>query len=91
MSEPPEVTVVGGSPTDEEEQAAREAIVQLWREARAVDARGAVASGWMVAARAEATKRGALIGRRHPQGWRLSGRLRAMQATPTQTGRGDAK
>jgi len=45
----------------------------------------------MVAARAEATKRGALTGRHHPQGWRLSGRLRGMQATPTQTGRGDAK
>ena len=91
MSEPPEVRVVGGSPTEEEEQAASEAIVQLWREARAEAARATPASGWMVAARAEATGRGTSIDRRDPNGWRLSGRLRAMQATPTQTGRGDAK
>jgi len=89
MSEPPEIRIVAGSPTDEEEQAARAAIIQLWREARAKAS--AVPSGWRAAARAESTKRGALIGRGHPQGWRLSGRLRAMQATPTQTGRGDAK
>jgi hypothetical protein len=74
-----------------EEQAAREAIVELWKQSRAEAARRAAPSAWTVLARAESTKRGALVGRGHPNAWRLSGRLRSIQPTPTQTGRGDAK
>ncbi|MGZ4104165.1 MAG: hypothetical protein ACXVQY_08240 [Actinomycetota bacterium] len=87
----PEVRVVAGSPAPEHEEAARAAILELWRTDRAAAARHASVSAWVLAARSESTKRGALAGRGHPMAWRLSGRLRAMQATPTQSGRGDAK
>jgi hypothetical protein len=83
--------VVGGSPSDAEEEAARTAIVALWNEARADAAQRSGLSPWVVLARAESTKRGALVGRGRPNAWRLSGRLRAIKADPTQTGRGDAK
>lgn len=91
MEQLPDVRVLSGSASPDEEEAARAAVVELWKADRARAARTSAVSPWVLAARSESTKRGALAGRSHPMGWRLSGRLRAMQATPTQSGRGDAK
>ncbi len=49
----PEVEVVGGSPTPEEERAVREAIITLWREDQARQSRDSRKAGWLDVARRE--------------------------------------
>jgi len=90
MTEPPEVRVVAGSPTEQEEAAVRSAIVRLWQDARAKAARASGPSPWVLAARAEGTGRGSTA-LRGARAWRLSGRIGAPPVTLTQIGRGDAK
>lgn len=65
MSRPPEIEIIGGNPTPEEERAVREAILALWREGRARAAREAGrVGGWVRAGRAEA------VGSAAPKSWR---------------------
>jgi hypothetical protein len=89
-SDPPEVRVRAGSPTQEEEQAVRSAIYQLWQEARAKAAAASGPSPWVLAARAESTLRDTTA-LRGAGAWRLSGRIATNPMTANQTGRGDAK
>ncbi len=90
MTEGPEARIRAGSPTPEEEAAVVAAIDRIWQEERAKAAAARGPSGWVAAARLEATRRtpAALRGAR---AWRLSGWSGADPATPTQIGRGDAK
>jgi len=88
--EPPDVHVRAGSPTPQEEEAVRSAITRLWLDARAKAAAAAGRSSWVLAARAEATGRGATA-LRGARAWRLSGRIGPTPVTQTQIGRGDAK
>jgi hypothetical protein len=87
---PPEIRVRGGSPTADEEEAVRSAILQLWQDARAQAAAASGPSPWVLAARAEATQRDATAVR-GARAWRLSGRIAAAPVTTNQIGRGDAK
>jgi hypothetical protein len=81
--------VRGGSPTPEEEEAVRSAILHLWREARAKAAAASGPSPWVLAARAEATQRDATAVR-GARAWPLSARI-ANPMTTNQTGRDNAK
>jgi hypothetical protein len=92
MSEPPRIQIVSGSPTPEEEEAVREAVLKLWREDQAAAARAADANPWVLAARAEATGGGLALVRARAKrsSWRLSGRF-AGPESHIQAGRGDAK
>ncbi len=92
MAGPPEIEIVGGSPTPEQEAAIREAILRLWRleqsEARASSGR----SRWVVAARAEASGWGARDVRSDGGAWRLGTRLPGFGLLSVRrTGRGDSK
>jgi hypothetical protein len=90
VTEPLEVRVRGGSPTPQEEDVLRAAILHLWQDARAKAAAGSGPSPWVLAARAVATQRDATAVR-GARAWRLSGRIAAPPTTTNQTGRGDAK
>ena len=90
MTEGPEVRVRAGSPTPEEETAVLSAIDRIWREDRAKVIASRRPSPWVIAARVQATRLGANA-LRGPRAWRLSGLVGGEPATPTQTGRGDAK
>jgi hypothetical protein len=90
--EPPEVRILRGSPTPEEEAALREAVLRLWREERAEARRGAGRSPWVRCARAEATGFGAADLRREPGAWRLGLRLIGLGlVSERRAGRGDAR
>jgi hypothetical protein len=84
------VTIMAGSPTPDEERAVGAALEQVWHAERAASARASGLSPWVLAARAEATKRGRRV-LRSARAWRLSGRVTARPETSTQTGRGDSK
>ncbi len=89
--ETPEVGVTRGAPTPAEEEAARAAILELWRAdvAEAVRARGP--SPWVLAGRVRATRRGAEAVRARTQAcWRLAGRL-GPSVSHIAIGRGDAR
>ena len=92
---PPDFQVVSGSPTPEEEEAIRAAILKLWREERAEVTRAASASRWAIAARAEATRNGVGDLRRQAGGagaWKLSQRVAGFGLlSADRTGRGDSK
>ncbi|HJT37490.1 MAG TPA: hypothetical protein VJ818_03605, partial [Actinomycetota bacterium] len=66
------------------------AIEKIWREERAKAAAAGGRSGWITAARVEATRRGTASAR-GPGAWRLSGFMGTDAPTATQIGRGDAK
>jgi hypothetical protein len=89
-SDAPEIRVRSGSPTVDEEEAVRSAILQLWQDARAKAAAASGLSPWVLAARAESTLRDATAVR-GARAWRLSGRIATSPMTTNQTGRGDAK
>ena len=89
--EAPQVGVTRGTPTPAEDQAARAAILELWRTdvADAVRARGA--SPWVLAGRARATRRGPeAVRARTGDGWRLAGHL-GPSVSHFGIGRGDAR
>ena len=90
MSDGPEARIRAGSPTPEEEGAVLAALERIWSEERAKAASAAGRSGWVTAARLEATRRSASA-LRDARAWRLSGVVGGDPATLTQTGRGDAK
>jgi hypothetical protein len=87
--EPPEVRVRAGSPTKEEEDAVRSAILRLWLDEHAKAAAASGPSPWVLAARTEGTQRDATAVR-GARAWLLSARI-ADPMTTNQTGRGDAK
>ena len=91
MTSLPELRILRGSPTPQQEEAIRRALMKLWAEERASAVAGL--SPWVAAARAEATGQSTASARAagSPGTWRLSGRLTETVATQTQTGRGDAK
>jgi len=92
MSEPPEIRVVRGNPTPDEEAAIREAILKLWRDEQAEAARASARSGWVVAARAEATGAAADDLRREGGAWRAGVRISGLGLVSVRrTGRGDSK
>jgi hypothetical protein len=90
MTDELDARVRSGSPTPEEEAAALAAIERIWHDERAKAVAAAGRSPWVTAARIEGTRisPAALRGAR---AWRLSVLLGGDVATPTQTGRGDAK
>lgn len=91
MANPPEIRVVRGQPTAEEEQAIREAILRLWRQDQAEAARAKGRSAWVIAARAEATGAGAQDFRAD-DGWRAGLRITGLGLQSSRrTGRGDSK
>ena len=90
MSDGPEARIRAGSPTPEEEAAVLAAVDRIWREERAKAAAATGPSGWVKAARLEATRRSASAVR-GARAWRLSGTAGWDPPTQTQTGRGDAK
>jgi hypothetical protein len=90
VTDGPEARIRAGSPTAEEEAVVLAAIDRIWRDERAKAAAATGRSPWITAARLEATRRSA-AGIRGARAWRLSGSVGADPATPTQTGRGDAK
>lgn len=91
MSEPPEIRVVRGRPTPEEESAIREAILRLWRQEQAEAARASGRSAWVIAARAEATGAGAQDFR-GDDAWRAGLRITGLGLQSSRrTGRGDSK
>lgn len=92
MPEPPEVRITSGSPTPEEEAAARAAILELWREDQARAAAEAPTNAWALAGRIEATRTGtgSLRARSAPAAWRRSGRFSTAESHIS-IGRGDAK
>jgi hypothetical protein len=53
MPEPPEIRVVRGDPTPEEEEAIREAILRVWRNEQTEARRASGRTPWVEAARAE--------------------------------------
>lgn len=89
----PEIDVTRGSPALVEAEAARAAVLALWREDQARAAREAPADPWSLAARAEAIRSGtiALRLRGGAAAWRLSSRFSAVAETHLTAGRGDAK
>jgi len=92
MSEPPEIRVVRGNPTPDEEAAIRDAILKLWRDEQAEAARASARSGWVVAARAEATSAAADDFRREGDAWRAGIRISGLGLVSVRrTGRGDSK
>ena len=90
MSDAPEARIRAGSPTPDEEAAVIAALEKIWSEERAKAAAAAGRSGWVTAARLDATRLGSTTVR-GARAWRLSGLLGGNVSTPTQTGRGDAK
>ncbi len=92
MSEPPEFRIVRGNPTPEEEAAIREAILKLWRDEQVEARRAAGRSGWVIAARAEATGANAADFRADVDSWRSGVRITGLGLVSTRrTGRGDSK
>jgi hypothetical protein len=92
VSDPPEYRIVRGNPTPEEEAAIREAILKLWRDEQVEARRASGRSGWVIAARAEATGAGAADFRTDPGSWRNGMRITGLGLVSTRrTGRGDAK
>lgn len=89
MTDEPEARIRAGSPTPEEEAAVLAALERIWQDERAKATAAAGPSGWVSAARLEATRRGAAAVR-GARAWRLSGLFGCEPATQTQTGRGDA-
>jgi len=87
----PEIEI--GRPGDEEAEAARRAILALWREDQAKAAREAPADPWTLTARAEAVRAGpaAFRLRGGARAWRLSGWGAHTSESHLQAGRGDAK
>ena len=91
-SGPPDFEVVRGNPTPEEEQAIREAILRLWRDEQIEARRASAMSGWVVAARAEATGSGAPDFRTRTRAWQFGERLTGLGLVSVRrTGRGDSK
>jgi hypothetical protein len=91
MSEPPEIRIVRGEPNPKEEAAVREAILRLWRQDQAEAARASGRSGWLIAARAEATGAGAQDFR-GDDAWRAGLRITGLGLQSSRrTGRGDSK
>jgi len=91
VSEGPDVRIRTGSPTPDEEAAVFAAIDRIWSDERAKAAAATGPSGWVRAARLEATRRSANAVR-GARAWRLSGAAAGGDPpTQTQTGRGDAK
>jgi hypothetical protein len=92
MPEPPEIRILRGNPTPEEEAAVREAILKIWRDEQAEAARVSGRSGWVVAARAEATSAAAEDFRRDGDAWRSGLRIAGLGLVSVRrTGRGDSK
>lgn len=92
MPEPPEIEIVGGSPTPEEEAAIREAILRLWRREQSEAHRASGGSQWVIAARAGASGWGAADVRGATGAWRLGTRLPGLGLLSVRrTGRGDSK
>lgn len=93
MTELPEICVTSGSPEPVEQEAARRAIVDLWRQDQARAAAETPADPWTLAGRVEANRSGAWAARARggPNAWRLSGRLSAQAESHISIGRGDAK
>jgi hypothetical protein len=92
MAEPPEFRIVRGNPTPEEEAAIREAILKLWREEQVEARRAAGRSGWVIAARAEATRAHVSDFRSDGGAWRGGERITGLGLVSTRrTGRGDSK
>ncbi len=91
MAETPEYRIVRGNPTPEEEAAIREAILKLWREDQAEARRATGRSGWVIAARAEATRASA-ADFRADGAWRNGLRVTGLGlVSERRTGRGDSK
>ena len=90
MTEGPEARIRAGSPTQEEESAVFAAIDRIWRDDRAKATAASRPSPWVIAERVQAARLRANA-LRGPRAWRLSGLVGGEPATPTQTGRGDAK
>jgi hypothetical protein len=90
LSEAPDAFIRAGSPTPDEEAAVRAAIDRIWREESAKSAAATGPSAWVTAARLESSHR-SVSALRGARAWRLSGAAGWDPATPTQTGRGDAK
>jgi hypothetical protein len=91
MPEPPEIRVVRGNPTPEEEEAIREAILRVWRNEQAEARRASARSQWVLAARAEATGAGAADFRRDGI-WRAGFRITGLGLVSVRrTGRGDSR
>ena len=90
MSDAPEGRIRAGSPTPDEEAAVFAALDRIWHDERAKAVAAAGRSGWVTAARIESTRR-SVNALRGARAWRLSGLIAGDTATPTQTGRGDAK
>ena len=92
MADPPEYRIVRGNPTPEEEAAIREVILRLWRDEQAEARRASSRSGWVVAARAEATGAGAADFRADGGAWRHGLRITGLGlVSARRTGRGDSK
>ena len=92
MAEPPEIRIVRGNPTPEEEAAVREAILKIWRDEQAEAARASRRSGWVVVARAEATAAAPEDFRRDGDAWRSGLRIAGLGLVSVRrTGRGDSK
>lgn len=92
MAEPPEIRIVRGNPTPDEEAAVREAILKIWRDEQADAARASGRSGWVIAARAEATAAAAEDFRRDGDAWRAGLRIAGLGLVSVRrTGRGDSK
>lgn len=91
MAEPPEIRILRGQPTPEEEAAIREAILRLWRQEQAEAARASGRSAWVIAARAEATGAGAQDFR-GDDAWRAGLRITGLGLQSSRrTGRGDSR
>ena len=92
MTEPPEYRIVRGNPTPEEEAAIREVILKLWSDEQVEARRVAGRSGWVIAARAEATNAHAADFRADGDAWRSGARITGLGLVSTRrTGRGDSK
>jgi hypothetical protein len=91
VADVPDLQIRGGEPTRAEADAARAAIVELWRADQAAAARAAGASPWIAGARAEATRRsGSDLRARTASAWRWAGRV-GPTVSSIQIGRGDAR
>jgi hypothetical protein len=91
MPEPPEIRVVRGDPTPEEEEAIREAILRVWRTEQTEAHRASGRSGWVIAARAEATGASA-EDFRSDGAWRSGFRITGFGLMSVRrTGRGDSR
>ncbi|MFA5891452.1 MAG: hypothetical protein WDA27_10985 [Actinomycetota bacterium] len=88
MGEAPKVRVISGRPTPQEEHAARLAIVRLWQEDAAAEARAASGNPWVMAGRVEGARQsfGAVRASAGPDSWRVSGRISAGSVSRTQRG-----